>query len=163
MPPKRHGWRPERDEELRSQAAALKSALAEAKKQLRQKKRAEKTKLRQWQLAPESAEGEVCSAHTLPQFAQVALILFDLADCRANAAAAFLAQQAAIFHWEDRPQATVQELVDTVNPNFYSATNRRRNVTGANHQLMDDLAEQTLANTTQKKTEQKLKKVYITT
>ena len=111
MPPKRHEWRPERAEELRLEGAALKQDLAKLRRQLRDKKKADKTKLLEWQLAPESGDGEECSAHTLPQFAKVALILFELEERRAVAAAAFLSQQARVFHWGDKPEAKVQELV----------------------------------------------------
>ena len=114
MSPKRDGWRPERAAELRSQGAVLKDALAKARQELRQKKKADKTKLLVWQLAPGSAEGEPCSADALPHFAKVALILFELAERGAVAAAAYLAQQAAVFHWEARPEAAVRELVENL-------------------------------------------------
>ena len=100
--------------DLRSQGKALADDLATARKELRAARRQDaRAKIKaqaQWTLAPAGGDG-VVSIQSLPDFSKVALILYDKAGGKPDAAAAFLAREAAKKHWEQKPVEAVEELV----------------------------------------------------
>ena len=98
----------------RSQKQAFAASLADVKRQLkaarRQEADAKKRLQAQWKLAPEGDDGAV-SVQSLPEFSKVALILYDRAGSRPEAAAAYLLGEAAKRGWELRPEESVRGLV----------------------------------------------------
>lgn len=103
-----------RSSEARSASQAARLALSEVRKQLRAARRVEKRTATaaqaEWRLTPD-AEDDGCPIGAVPDFTKVALILYGRAGYKADAAAAFLAREAAKRKWVAKPVAEVRQLV----------------------------------------------------
>ena len=100
---------------LRSAKDAISASLSAVKAQLRAAQQEEKRLARHWLLTGANEAGDdAVSVDALPMMAKVALILYDRAGYQPDAAAAYLAREAAKRKWEPKPEAAVKQLVSEV-------------------------------------------------